>query len=88
MINKIKIFSFIFCVIGVFFYNIEHFFYLNETKILFFSIFGLFFSFTGLSFYISGIKKRIQKKIRMCPKCFFKNEDSNIVCIRCSNSLI
>lgn len=88
MINKIKIFAFIFCIIGVFFYNIKIFFCLDEKNILFFSILGLFFSFFGLALYISGIKNRIQKKIRICPKCFFKNEDKNLACIRCRSPLI
>jgi hypothetical protein len=88
MANKRKIYAFVFCIIGVSFYNIEHFFPLNDAMVLYFSIFGLSFSFTGLALYISGIKNRVEKKIRMCPKCFFKNEASNIACIKCRSPLI
>ena len=88
MINKRKTYAFIFCFLGVFFYNIEKLIVLNETSILYFSIFGLSFSFAGLALYISGIKNRVEKKIRMCPKCFFKNEASNIACIKCRAFLI
>jgi uncharacterized paraquat-inducible protein A len=88
MANKRKTYAFVFCVIGVSFYNIELFLSLNESTVLHFSIVGLSFSFAGLAFYISGIKNRVEKKIRMCPKCFFKNENSNIVCIKCRSPLI
>jgi hypothetical protein len=88
MANKRKIYAFVFCVIGVSFYNIELFLSLNESTVLFFSIVGLSFSFAGLALYISGIKNRVEKKIRICPKCFFKNEASNIACIKCRSPLI
>ena len=88
MVNKRKIYAFVFCIIGVFFYNIKNFLYLNELMVPFFSIFGLLFSFAGLTLYISGIKNRVEKKIRMCPKCFFKNESSKIACIKCRYPLI
>ena len=88
MANKRKIYAFVFCIIGVSFYNIEHFFTLKESIILYFSIFGLSFSFAGLALYISGIKNRVEKKIRMCPKCFFKNAASNMLCIKCRSPLI
>ena len=88
MINKRKIYAFLFCVIGVSFYNLEQIYSFNEKKILFFSIVGLSFSFVGLALYISGIKNRVEKKIRICPKCFFKNEASNIACIKCRSPLI
>lgn len=87
MINKRKMFAFVFCVFGVFFYNLELFFSLDKSMILCFSIFGLSFSFAGLSLYLSGIKNRIEKKIKMCPKCFFKNEVSNLTCIKCCSPL-
>jgi len=88
MINKRKIYAFIFCIIGVSFYNLEHVFSLDETKILYFSVVGLSFSFAGLALYVSGIKNRVEKKIRMCPKCFFKNEASNMICTKCNTPLI
>ena len=88
MVNKRKIYAFVFCIIGVSFYNIEIFFSLNESMTLYFSIFGLSFSFAGLALYLSGIKNRIEKKIRLCPKCFFKNDASNLDCIKCRSSLI
>ena len=88
MVNKRKLYAFVFCIIGVSFYNLEHFFSLNENKTLYFSIVGLSFSFAGLVLYVSGIKNRVQKKMRMCPKCFFKNEDSNMLCIKCRTPLI
>ena len=88
MVNKRKIYAFVFCIIGVSFYNIDLFFSLKESMVLYFSIFGLSFSFTGLALYISGIKNRVEKKIRMCPKCFFKNGASNITCIKCHSPLI
>lgn len=88
MMNKKKIYAFIFCIIGVSFYNFKHFFTLKESMILYFSIFGLSFSFGGLALYILGIKNRVEKKIRMCPKCFFKNEALNIICIKCNTPLI
>jgi hypothetical protein len=88
MINKRKIYAFVFCIIGVSFYNIDLFFSLKESMVLYFSIFGLSFSFAGLALYVSGIKNRVEKKIRMCPKCFFKNEASNMLCIKCSTPLI
>jgi hypothetical protein len=88
MANKRKIYAFVFCVIGVSFYNIELFLSLNESTVLYFSIFGLSFSFAGLALYISGIKNRVEKKIRMCPKCFFKIEASNIACIKCRSPFI
>ena len=88
MINKRKIYAFLFCIIGVSFYNIEHVFSLKENTILYFSIVGISFSFVGLALYLSGIKNRVEKKIRMCPKCFFKNEASNIACIKCCSPLL
>ena len=88
MINKRKIYAFLFCIFGVFFYNIEHFFSLKENMALYFSIVGLSFSFAGLALYVSGIKNRVEKKIRMCPKCFFKNEASNMLCIKCGTPLV
>jgi len=88
MTNKRKIYAFIFCIIGVSFYNLKRFFYLEESIIFYFSLFGLFFSFAGLALFLSGIKNRVEKKIRMCPKCFFKNEASNIICIKCRTPLI
>ena len=88
MANKRKLYAFVFCIIGVSFYNLEHVFFLNENKILYFSIVGLSFSFAGLGLYVSGIKNRVQKKIRLCPKCFLKNEVSNLLCIKCSTPLI
>ena len=88
MTNKKKISAFLFCIIGVSFYNIEKFFSLNDSILLYFSIFGLSFSFAGLALYISGIKNRVKKQIRMCPKCFFKNDSLNIVCIKCNTPLI
>jgi hypothetical protein len=88
MANKKKIYAFVFCIIGVSFYNIDLFFSLNDSLVLYFSIFGLSFSFAGLALYISGIKNRVEKKIRMCTKCFFKNEASNIACIKCRSPLI
>ena len=88
MANKRKISAFVFCIIGVSFYNIEQIFPLNDVMVLYFSIFGLFFSFTGLALYVSGIKNRVEKRIRMCPMCFFKNEDSNVACINCNSPLI
>jgi hypothetical protein len=88
MANKTKTCAFVFCIIGVSFYNIELFLSLNESTVLCFSIVGLSFSFAGLSLYISGIKNRVEKKIRMCPKCFFKNEASNMLCIKCRTPLI
>ena len=71
MINKRKIYAFIFCIIGVSFYNIKHFFSLKETMILYFSIFGLSFSFAGLALYVSGIKNRVEKKNKNVSKMFF-----------------
>jgi len=88
MKNKRKIYALIFCIIGVSFYNIDNFFSLKDSLVLYFSIFGLSFSFTGLALYVSGIKNRVEKKIKMCPKCFFKNEASNIACIKCRFPLI
>ena len=88
MINKRKIYAFIFCIIGVSFYNLEHVFPLDETKILYFSIIGLSFSFAGLALYVSGIKNRVEKKIRICPKCFFKNDASTLDCIKCRIPLV
>ncbi len=88
MANKRKICAFVFCIIGVSFYNLDRFFSLKESMALYFSIFGLSFSFAGLALYVSGIKNRVEKKIRMCPNCFFKNEASNIACIKCRSPLI
>ena len=88
MANKRKLYAFVFCLIGVSFYNFKIFFSLDEPMILYFSIFGLSFSFAGLALYISGIKNRVEKKIRVCPKCFFKNVASNIACIKCRYPLI
>ena len=88
MVNKRKIYAFVFCIIGVSFYNLDLFFSLKKSIVLCFSIFGLSFSFAGLALYISGIKNRVEKKIRICPKCFFKNEASNIACIKCRSPLI
>ena len=88
MINKRKISAFLFCIIGISFYNFEHLYSLNEKMLLYFSVVGLSFSFAGLALYISGIKNRVEKKIRMCPKCFFKNEASNMLCIKCRTPLI
>ena len=71
MANKTKIYAFVFCIIGVSFYNIEHVFSLKETKILYFSIVGLSFSFAGLALYVSGIKNRVEKKNKNVFKMFF-----------------
>jgi hypothetical protein len=88
MVNKRKIYAFVFCFIGVSFYNLELFFSLNTSMVFYFSIFGLSFSFAGLALYLLGIKNRVGKKIRICPKCFFKNDASTLACIKCRFPLI
>ena len=88
MANKRKIYAFVFCFIGISFYNLKLFFSLTGAMVFYFSIFGLSFSFAGLALYLSGIKNRVEKKIRVCPKCFFKNDASFLACLKCRFPLI
>jgi len=88
MTNKIKIVGFVFCIVGVFLYNIDRFFVLEASYRICFSITGLSFSFAGLALYLFGIKNRVRKKIRVCPHCFFKNDSSNLSCVKCRTSLV
>jgi len=87
-INQRKIYALLFCLGGVLLYNTGRFFDLDDAGRLYAAASGLFISFTGLALYISGIKKKVKRKIRICPKCFFKNDASNLTCVKCREPLI
>ena len=41
----------------------------------------------GIAVFASGIKGKIEKKIRICPQCYKKNDAENTICRSCKKPL-
>ena len=88
MLNKRKIYALLLCLVGVLLTNLGRFLELEGFFYLYAPMLGLSFSFAGLALYLSGIKNRVEKKIRVCPNCFYKNDASLMICAKCKTPLL
>jgi len=48
---------------------------------------GVMAACAGIAIFASGINKKIEKKLRICPHCFKKNEAENGFCRKCKKPL-
>jgi ribosomal protein L40E len=85
--NTTKIIGLAICVFGVLLTRSEKFFTLGGSLEFALTALGIAVSFIGLAVFASGMKKRIEKKIRVCGNCFYKNDASATQCSKCRHAL-
>ncbi len=57
-----------------------------KTALVLYSI-GIAVAFIGLAVFAGSLKARVIKKIKVCPHCYFKNDASRRICIKCRKQL-
>ena len=48
---------------------------------------GVMIACVGIAVFASGIKNKIEKKIRVCPHCYVKNDAAQACCRSCKKPL-
>lgn len=59
----------------------------GSTPGFFVRIIGVMIACVGIAVFASGIKNKIEKKIRVCPHCYVKNDAALACCRSCKKPL-
>ena len=85
--NSKKVIGIIICLAGVALAKAKNFVPLSDqVAIICYSI-GALIAFSGIAVFTAGMKSRIEKKIKVCPNCFFKNDAQRETCMKCRKDL-
>lgn len=85
--NKRKAYGIILCIAGVALAKGRVLILLDDTPALLCYALGIFVAFAGLAVYATGMKGRVDKRIRVCRNCFFKNDAAREHCVKCKKPL-
>ena len=87
MFNIRKLLGLIIALCGVFVSRFAPWLEEGATPGLFVKITGVMIACAGIAIFASGIKNKIEKKIRVCPHCYVKNDAAQAYCRRCKKPL-
>ena len=76
------------CTAGVVLFKLKQIVALQDIAAMVCTGIGVFIAFLGIAVFSSGIKKRIVEKIKVCPKCFQKNNTDRELCRKCKTPLL
>ena len=86
MLNKIKLIGFLISLVGVVMVRANPF-DAASTPALYTKMIGVMVACAGIAVFAGGINKKVEKRIRVCPKCYKKNDAEQEFCRSCKQSL-
>lgn len=88
MFNTKKIVGIIIALSGVGLTKTAPWFGTASSRAFFVQTAGVLIACVGIAIFASGLNKKIEKKIRICPHCYKKNDANNKNCRSCKKPLI
>ena len=87
MFNTRKLLGIIIALVGVLCLTVCPWLEEGSTPGFFVRITGVMIACVGIAVFASGIKNKIEKKIRVCPHCYVKNDATQACCRSCKKPL-
>ena len=86
LFNTRKLIGLLISIIGVLMVRANPF-ESGTSPALYTKMLGVMIACAGIAVFVGGIKQKIEKRIRICPHCFKKNDAENTLCRTCKKPM-
>jgi len=83
MINKIKVFGIFLALVGVWLSRFSPWAEAGTSQGFGVRVAGVLLACAGIAVFAAGIQKKFEKKVRICPQCYVKNDAEEKLCRKC-----
>jgi ribosomal protein L40E len=87
MINKIKVTGLILALLGVWLSRFSPWTEPGTEQGFWVRMAGVLLACAGIAVFAAGIQKKFEKKIRICPHCYVKNDAEAELCRKCKRPI-